>query len=247
MVLNVTKQAKLQFLGWSQGTLVLFGLLSERPEYNKKITLFSGMGPIGQLGDVVTPLRVLLPFRNIIARNFKRVTGGRFLASTPAIKLLANTVCAGDLSSTICVAGLFFVTGVDAKDFNKTRMPVYLSHDPAGTSVNNYLQLAQNCHCDCFAKFDYGVVKNTKVYGQVKPPLYNISKTTVPTALYYSRNDWYATPKNVEKLKKQLPNIVEYYEVKDKQLTHFDFGWGVNTVKVLYSEMMSVMEKYRTH
>lgn len=36
MVLDVTKEKRLQYIGYSLGTLVLFGLLSERPEYNLK-------------------------------------------------------------------------------------------------------------------------------------------------------------------------------------------------------------------
>lgn len=82
-------------------------------------------------------------------------------------------------------------------------------------------------------------------YFQPSPPPYDISKTTVPTALYYSKNDWFATPKNVEKLKKQLPNVVEYYEVPDDLFTHIDFSWGIHTTKVLYRQMMGVMEMYR--
>ncbi|KAH9377207.1 hypothetical protein HPB48_011007 [Haemaphysalis longicornis] len=35
-VLNTTQQTKLYYVGHSQGTLILFGLLSDKPEYNKK-------------------------------------------------------------------------------------------------------------------------------------------------------------------------------------------------------------------
>ncbi|KAG0421128.1 hypothetical protein HPB47_002974, partial [Ixodes persulcatus] len=34
-ILKITGKEKLQFVGWSQGALVMFALLSEKPEYNK--------------------------------------------------------------------------------------------------------------------------------------------------------------------------------------------------------------------
>lgn len=83
-------------------------------------------------------------------------------------------------------------------------------------------------------------------FPQETPPPYDVSKTTLPVALYYSQHDWYATPKDVKRLTEQLPNVVEFYEVEDKKFTHFDFVWGYNTVKVLYREVVRVMNKYRT-
>ncbi|XP_049528330.1 gastric triacylglycerol lipase-like [Dermacentor silvarum] len=35
-VLNVTQQEALFYVGWSQGTAIMFGLLSSKPEYNQK-------------------------------------------------------------------------------------------------------------------------------------------------------------------------------------------------------------------
>lgn len=37
-VLAVTRKEKLQYIGWSLGALVFFGLLSERPQYNRKVS-----------------------------------------------------------------------------------------------------------------------------------------------------------------------------------------------------------------
>ncbi|EEC00984.1 lysosomal acid lipase/cholesteryl ester hydrolase, putative, partial [Ixodes scapularis] len=37
-VLKITGKKKLQCIGWSQGALIMFALLSEKPEYNKKVS-----------------------------------------------------------------------------------------------------------------------------------------------------------------------------------------------------------------
>jgi len=50
---------------------------------------------------------------------------------------------------------------------------------------NNYLLF----FIDSFQKYDYGSQGNLMHYGKKNPPLYNISKTTVPTYLYYGGND----------------------------------------------------------
>ena len=42
-----------------------------------------------------------------------------------------------------------------------------------------------------FCAFDYGD-ENQDIYGQDTPPEYDLSKVTVPTALYWGDNDWLA-------------------------------------------------------
>lgn len=39
-VLKVTDQSQVDYLGFSMGTTMVFVLLSEKPEYNKKVTKF---------------------------------------------------------------------------------------------------------------------------------------------------------------------------------------------------------------
>ncbi|CAN7978479.1 unnamed protein product, partial [Ixodes persulcatus] len=37
-VLKKTGKTKIQYIGWSEGGMILFALLSEKPEYNAKVT-----------------------------------------------------------------------------------------------------------------------------------------------------------------------------------------------------------------
>lgn len=45
---------------------------------------------------------------------------------------------------------------------------------------------------DKFCQYDYGFMTNYIKYGKSRPPDYNL-KTTIPTALIYSNNDWLST------------------------------------------------------
>ena len=42
-----------------------------------------------------------------------------------------------------CTDLLFVLAGYDPQQLNSTRLPVYISHTPAGTSVQNMIHFAQ--------------------------------------------------------------------------------------------------------
>jgi len=45
-----------------------------------------------------------------------------------------------------------------------------------------------------FRPYDYGLLENLKVYGQIIPPEYPIEKITAPVILYNGLNDFLANP-----------------------------------------------------
>uniref|UniRef100_A0A023G455 Putative triglyceride lipase-cholesterol esterase n=1 Tax=Amblyomma triste TaxID=251400 RepID=A0A023G455_AMBTT len=67
-VLSKTGQRRLQYVGWSQGTTIMFGLLAEKPQYNEKIQLFHAMAPAVLFGHMKSTIRLFMLF-------LKRVLG----------------------------------------------------------------------------------------------------------------------------------------------------------------------------
>ncbi|XP_070395505.1 gastric triacylglycerol lipase-like [Dermacentor albipictus] len=65
-VLGRTNNTRLLYIGFSQGTQVLFGLLAQQPEYNKKISLFLAMAPIVYLGHLKAMSHMLVPFAEVL-------------------------------------------------------------------------------------------------------------------------------------------------------------------------------------
>ena len=61
---------------------------------------------------------------------------------------------------------------------------------PAGTSTKLFTHWLQQIHANKLRKFDYGEITNIKIYNSPEPPLYDLSKMRVPTALIWSENDW---------------------------------------------------------
>lgn len=56
--------------------------------------------------------------------------------------------------------------------------------------LNNHLLLFSGN----FQKYDYGEEMNLQRYNSRSPPMYDLSKVTVPVALFSSNNDWLAAP-----------------------------------------------------
>lgn len=67
-----------------------------------------------------------------------------FLPSSAVTKFLGEAVCgAGHIMEETCGNILFLLCGFDTKNLNKTRVPLYLSLYPAGTSVRDVIHFAQ--------------------------------------------------------------------------------------------------------
>ncbi|XP_037513150.1 lysosomal acid lipase/cholesteryl ester hydrolase [Rhipicephalus sanguineus] len=244
-VLNTTQQTKLFYVGHSQGTLILFALLSERPEYNKKIQLFSAMGPVTNVTYMTSPVRLLAPFAKDAGVLFRLFGDYDFLPNNWFMRFLAKTMCKYHALREVCEDAIFLIVGTDMHELNVTRLPVFISHTPAGTSVKNMIHFAQLVREKRFQKFDYGSSKNMAIYGQKIPPVYNVSGVKIPVGLFWSLNDWFADPADVNILTKQLPNIIFNYQVPDPEFTHLDFIVGIHANDIVYSAMMKLMDRHR--
>lgn len=245
-VLNETGQQKLFYVGHSQGCLILFGLLAERPEYNDKIELFAAMGPVTTVTYMRSPIRYLAPFVEDASAVFAMFGEYDFLPSSPLMRLVAGTLCLFEESRSLCENTIFFICGPEGPQLNKTRLPVLVSHTPAGTSVRNMGHYAQLVLSEKFQKFDFGKTRNRVRYGQETPPVYNLSRVTAPVALYWSSGDWLADPKDVAQLRDQLPRLVLDFRVRDPSFTHLDFSVGVGARRLVYEPLMKAIASVRT-
>ncbi len=72
---------------------------------------------------------------------------------------------------------------------NMARMPFIFGHFPSGTSTKDLNHCAQYLNKGEFRMYDYGQTENLLVYGQTVPPLYNLSKITIPVHMYVGNYD----------------------------------------------------------
>ncbi|XP_045882240.1 gastric triacylglycerol lipase isoform X3 [Meles meles] len=122
----------------------------------------------------------------------------------------------------------------------KSRLDVYLSHNPAGTSVQDVLHWSQAVKSGEFQAFDWGSpALNMLHFHQPTPPYYNLTDMHVPIAVWNGGNDLLADPRDVDHLLSKLPNLI--YHRKIPPYNHLDFIWAMDAPQVLYNEIVSMM------
>ncbi|XP_037974811.2 lipase 3 [Plutella xylostella] len=224
-VLNETKSEKVSFIGHSQGTTSFFVLTSSRPDYNRKIKVAICLSPVAYLNHIGNPvLKIFSRFNDEIkylldAFNIHEVFGKQLLPSR-----LLEVACQYIPDLCSAVRYIFFLQRTDST--THTRLKIIAGHVPAGTSAQNLHHFSQNIKADFFRRYDAGVNKNLENYGQQEPPDYDLSKVAAPVVLICSNDDAIATPQDVERLRDELPNVLDMFTLRDPHWGHLDFTDG---------------------
>ena len=128
---------------------------------------------------------------------------------------------------------------------NVSRLQVYVSETPAGTSTRNLQHWQQGILVDAFQKYDFGSAdENIAHYGQAEPPLYDLGKLSIPTALFAGGHDYLADPTDVQKIVNEAPEdmIVLFDEVDT--YAHLDYTWGYDANSYVYAKVLDVIGEY---
>ncbi|KAL9984423.1 hypothetical protein ACROYT_G006711 [Oculina patagonica] len=236
-ILKKTGQPSLYYAGHSQGSLMAFAELSRNQLLAPKIKAVFALGPVAYLGNMKSPLKYLADYLPELEDMFKIFGVRDFLPSNDILQWMATYVCEPDDLRVICSSVIFLISGFDIPQLNMTRLPVYIAHTPAGTSVKNMAHFAQLYKSKNFQMYDYGSPeKNKEHYGNTTAPKYNASAIKVPVALYWGGNDWLADPDDVKILMKKLPN--KWYDKYIEAWEHLDFIWGLDAAPLVYDDII---------
>ncbi|XP_014220979.1 lipase 3-like [Trichogramma pretiosum] len=237
-ILDMTDSQKLEYYGYSMGTTISYVLLSQRPEYNQKISKMYHIAPVAKWGST---LKSMLKVMDVIFDALKE-----FITFFKFQQLLPQSAMAAELGKKQCDESSFFqpicftlfsTIGLDKSRFNQTLLPHVMKHFPAGVSKYTVYHYNQNYNTHKFAAYDYGVGINLKKYGTAKPPKYDLSKVKVPVTIWYADNDDIAYPDNVFSLAKELPNVIDVNKVDDPKFNHFDFLWATDVRQLVYNKL----------
>uniref|UniRef100_A0A0N5ATW7 Lipase n=1 Tax=Syphacia muris TaxID=451379 RepID=A0A0N5ATW7_9BILA len=240
--LEITNQSSLYYVGHSQGTIILFTKLASEPEFACKIKKFFALAPVGTVKHLKGMLGVLARKFYYVFEFMEHFLGKkRFLPNTKLTTEIKKIVCTNSVTERICDNLLFLIAGPESNQLNITRLPVYLTDIPSGTSTKNIQHWAQMARSQRLQSFDYGE-KNFQHYGQKTPPVYNLSNVNVDTYLYYGDKDWLADEADVEeflipslnpKIVKSIKHLIDY--------DHFDFIWGERSPKEIYESIINIL------
>uniref|UniRef100_A0A7E4ZY95 Lipase n=1 Tax=Panagrellus redivivus TaxID=6233 RepID=A0A7E4ZY95_PANRE len=243
-VLKTTGQDSLYYVGHSQGTLIMFSKLSEDQNFAKKIRKFFALAPVGSVKHVKGLLEYVGNYFYDEINIIGSILGdGEFLPSNWAMKLISDFVCGVFGGNELCESIIFLLGGVDSIQLNSTRIPVYVSHNPAGTSTQNVLHWAQMQRTGQVEKYDYrSSSKNQQHYNTSSPPKYDFTKVNAPVHLYWSDKDWLADKQDIQEW--LIPNLPPQYLVENnfvEEFNHMDFIWGLHATEKVYNPIIKTV------
>jgi pimeloyl-ACP methyl ester carboxylesterase len=247
-ILNVTKHTQIAYVGHSQGTAIAFaefGRLNNVVQNN--VSFWTALAPIAHLGHVISPIKYLSTAKiTKDIEEFWHLLFGRneFLPSSSIIHWLGKYACGEVIVDRVmCENILFILCGPEKKNMNSSRIPVYVTHEPDGTSVKNMIHFAQGVQSNIFQRYDYGTPEANQLhYNQTTPPVYTLRPMKIPTAIFWSGNDWLADPIDVSYIFDNIESLV--YEKYIPDYNHLDFVWATSANKLIYTDLLDQMRKY---
>ncbi|XP_012905587.1 lipase member K [Mustela nigripes] len=239
-IIEKTGQEQLYYVGHSQGTTIAFIAFSTNPELAKRIKIFFALAPVITVKYTQSPMK---KFKTLSREVVKALFGDKmFYPHTFFDQFIATKVCNRKLFRHICSNFLFTLSGFDPKNLNMSRLDVYLAQSSAGTSVQNMLHWAQAANSGLFQAFDWGNAdQNMRHFHQLTPPLYDVTKMEVPTAVWSGGHDRVADLKDVENLLPKITRLIYYKLIP--HYNHVDFYLGQDAPKEIYQDLFRLMDE----
>ncbi|XP_068710633.1 lipase member K-like [Montipora foliosa] len=239
-VLQVTGQKQLFYVGHSQGTLIAFNGFADNPDLGKKVKAFFALAPVYTLNNAT---KIVRHGAKIINRIVMRLDPDLTFDLFPGDlfrSLMKVGLCANIVTAKICYDILELVVGMDSKNIDQSRAPVYFSHILEGTSfkdVVHYTQMIINNRCQ---KFDYGPTRNKNLYNRATVPLCRVQDMPTPTLMFVAEKDLLGDVDDNNALKRKIKNLAHYEVIRG--WNHLDFLYGKDAVNRLYRKLVSIMK-----
>ncbi|XP_076981481.1 lysosomal acid lipase/cholesteryl ester hydrolase [Tamandua tetradactyla] len=241
-ILNKTGEEQLYYVAHSQGSTIGFIAFSWIPGLAKRIKMFFALAPVVSVEFSTSPMVKLGQFPDLLIKDLFGVK--EFLPQSTFIKWLGTHICTHVILKELCGNLMFILCGFNENNLNMSRVDVYTTHDPAGTSVQNMLHWSQSVKFQKFQAFDWGSRdENYLHYNQSYPPTYNVRDMLVPTAVWNGGQDWLADDNDIHVLLTQITNLVQHKRIPEWE--HLDFTWGMDAPWQLYADIINLMRKYQ--
>ncbi|XP_018319665.1 lipase 1-like [Agrilus planipennis] len=244
-ILKFTKEQKVSITAHSMGAAISFVTCSLKPEYNKKISLIIALAPAAviNLESLNMATKTLIHMAPLLEKFLRHRRSFEIFPQRKLNGKLAELLCSDDSpSQELCLSSVFEVTGRDYEQFNSTMLPTAFHYYPSGTSLGTVMHMVEVFQ----GQFQYdssGKSKEMDEYSHDTP--YNLSKVTTPVAIFYGKKDQMVQKKDLERLAKQLDQVVGLYKVPHHSFNHLDFMWASDSALLLYTHLLNLMEMYK--
>lgn len=234
---KVTGRLQIGYIGHSQGTTIMFMLLSRIHKYNDIIYPFIALAPVFRLDYAypnLFPVNVI-QLKGLTAKVL--VKNGGKIVNDKVGEIIEKVCIPKKVRNTFCILALSLLNAlIGFGPLNKERSPI--GYTGAYFTISayqgaQYLQIARERRVQMC---DFGMDKNMRLYGQARPPLYNAARITNKNiALFTSEKDLYGDPRDVAILKNLL-KVKPLYEqtVHDPEFAHIAFICGKSDLVARY-------------
>ncbi|CAH0560470.1 unnamed protein product [Brassicogethes aeneus] len=243
-IINKTGKPKLSYIGHSQGCTSFLVMCATRPEYNDKINIMAALAPPSYMHNISNAALqfAFKPAVNLALGLILEILKWKdVMPHTDSFTQFGKTVCVENSKyNVICKELYFFMGGRDEEQFDLSILPVVFSSDPAGASWKQLMHYGQEIYSGYFRPYDHGIIKNRIIYHQDIPPSYNTALITAPVALYYGIADNLVSYTDVERLAKELPNLVRSTLLQNN-FTHLDFLWAKDVATLVNNDLIALL------
>jgi pimeloyl-ACP methyl ester carboxylesterase len=203
--------------------------------WQARIQSFSALAPVAFVDHQTSLLLTLLADLDV-AYILQLFGFHEFLVDPTILEILDPLICT--ILPNGCDLLLELIVG-PSKNLNDSRIDVYVSETPAGTSVQNIVHWSQGVTSNAFQMYDFGSQGNLQHYGQPTPPPYPLANITVPLALFAGQEDDLGDPQDVQILLDILPTSTVRLFKNYAGVAHLDFTWGVDANTIIYEDVIA--------
>ncbi|KAA0031334.1 triacylglycerol lipase 1 isoform X1 [Cucumis melo var. makuwa] len=230
--INSLTNRKIYIVGHSQGTIMSFAALTQ-PEIAKNVEAAALLSPISYLEHITAPLVRLMVDTHldtiILASGFHELN----------FKSDWGTVLLDNLCDRLvnCINVLSSITGENCC-LNRSRFDLFFEYEPHPSSAKNLHHLFQMIRKGSFSKYDYGLLKNLRVYGQRMPPEFDLSliPESLPLWMAYGGNDELSDWTDLEHTIKKVKSVPELVYLEN--YGHVDFILSMKAKEDVYDPMI---------
>lgn len=142
-VLQQTGYPKLAYIGHSVGTTQLFYAMVKNNDYFKeRISVFVALAPSLEMSHMTSPIVTLMVKNDFLIASIYRTLGIGEMFPTDLVSSRFQSVACNFIPQ-LCQLGISFLTDSDKTINDDEAVQAFISHYPAGASVNAMLHVGQ--------------------------------------------------------------------------------------------------------
>lgn len=239
-VRRTTGQIRVGYIGHSQATFSVFGLLASRPGYADVIEPVVAVAPVSYF-DHITSIARLLFMATLTATD--KNTHGPFPTEAHKMRIELAKVCGNKkakLVKSTCDLIEMLISG-----FGKKWKKGYYSHLPFRTSLKILRHFGQLIKHKRFMMYDYGASENLRLYGTIDSPSYPIKEIRSKSIVLVStKTDALSQPEDVERFRSNLKVAVYKNIIIDKAFDHFDIILNEEAGRLVFKPILEVFRQF---